>query len=313
MNQKPFGGSAAVAHTSETFVKVNGIELCYDSFGDATAPPLLLIMGLASQMIAWYDDFCAELARRGLYVLRFDNRDVGRSTRLEHAGVPDVTATFAAAMQGKSVDAPYNLSDMAADAIGLLDALQIERAHVVGASMGGAIAQTMAIEHPERMYTLTSIMSTTGAPDLPPPTPEAAAMLLKPPPANQAEYIESYVQTWQVFRGKNFPLDEALDRERAAKNFARGLYPPGVARQLAATLASGSRREALKAVDLATLVIHGDADPLVQLACGEDTAKAVPKAKLLRIEGMGHALPISMWPQIIDAIAAHALQPRSVD
>lgn len=307
------GSSAAARRTGEAFAQANGIEICYDTFGDPADPPLLLIMGLAAQMIAWYDDFCIELARRGLYVVRFDNRDVGRSTHFDHAGLPDTAAAFGAAMQGKPVNAPYRLSDMAADAAGLLDALQIERAHMVGASMGGAIAQTLAIERPERMLTLTSIMSTTGAPGLPPPTPEAAAMLLKPTPTSQAAYLDSYAQTLKVLRGKGFALDEALDRERAARNFERGLNPAGVARQLVAILASGSRREALKAVDLATLVIHGDADPLVPPACGVDTAKAVPNAKLLRIAGMGHALPISAWPQIIDAIAAHALHRRPAD
>jgi pimeloyl-ACP methyl ester carboxylesterase len=295
-----------VPRTREAFARSNGIELCYDTFGDAAAPPLLLIMGLAAQMIAWDDEFCTALARRGLRVIRFDNRDIGRSTHFAHAGVPDVGAALMAVMQGKPATAPYLLSDMAADAVGLLDTLQIDRAHVVGASMGGAIAQTLAIEHPARLHTLTSIMATTGAPGLPPPTPEAVAVLLKPTPSDQAGYFESYVQTWKVLRAGSFPLDEARDLTRAGQNFARGLNPPGVARQLAAVLASGSRRDALTAVKLPTLVIHGDADPLVPVACGVDTANAVPAAKLLLIKGMGHALPISMWPQIIDAISEHA-------
>lgn len=299
-----------IPHTPETFVKSNGIEICYDTFGDPAAPPVLLIMGLAAQMIAWYEPFCAELAARGLYVVRFDNRDVGRSTIFDHAGVPDIAAAFFKVMQGKPVAAPYRLSDMAADVVGLLDALNIPRAHVVGASMGGAIAQTLAIEHPARLLTMTSIMSTTGAPGLPPPTLEAAAMLLKPTPKDQESYYAGYVQTWKVLRGKgSFPLDEAQDLERAARNFARGLHPAGVARQLTAILASGSRREALAAVKLPTLVMHGDIDPLVPVACGVDTANAVPNAKLLRIPGMGHVLPIAMWPQIIEAIATHVLQP----
>ena len=287
--------------------KANGIELCFDTFGDPAAPPLVLIMGLAAQMIAWDDDFCAALAARGYRVVRFDNRDIGESTWFADAAVPDVQAAFMAAMQGKPVQAPYLLSDMAKDVVGLLDALDMESAHIVGASMGGAIAQTLAIHHPERVRTLTSIMATSGAPGLPPPTPEAMAMLFRPPPTTQAAYFEGYVQTWNLLRAGSFPLDEARDLTRAGQNFARGLNPAGVARQLVAIVASGSRKGALAGVRVPTLVIHGDVDPLVPLACGVDVAESVPDAKLLVIKGMGHALPISMWPQIIDAIAAHAV------
>lgn len=293
--------------TEPALAKANGIELCWDSFGDAQAPPLLLIMGLAAQMIAWDDEFCSQLAGRGYHVIRFDNRDIGLSTRFDAAGLPDVAAAFMAAMQGQSVKAPYLLRDMADDAVGLLDALGIARAHVVGASMGGAIGQTLAIHHASRLRSLTSIMATTGAPGLPPPTPQALQMLFKPTPLDQAGYFESYVQTWKVLRAGSFPLDEARDLARAGQNFARGLNPAGVARQLAAILASGSRKQALAGVTVPTLVLHGDADPLVPLACGIDTAESVPGAKLQIIAGMGHALPISMWPQIIDAIAAHAV------
>ncbi len=285
----------------------NGIELCWDSFGDRGKPPLLLIMGLAAQMIAWDDEFCAQLARRGYWVVRFDNRDIGLSTRFDAAGLPDVPAAFMAAMQGRPVQAPYLLRDMADDAVGLMDALGIASAHVVGASMGGAIGQTLAIHHPSRLRSLTSIMATTGEPGLPPPTPQATAVLFKPTPLDEAGYFESYAQTWKVLRAGRFPLDEARDLARAGQNFARGLNPAGVARQLVAILASGSRKPALAAVRVPTLVIHGDADPLVPLACGIDTAESVPGAKLKVIKGMGHALPISMWPQIIDAIAAHAV------
>ena len=293
--------------TPAAIAQANGIALCYDTFGDPLAPPLLLIMGLASQMIAWDDEFCAQLAARGYRVIRFDNRDIGLSTHFTEAGVPDVTAAFMAAMQGKPVSAPYLLSDMADDAVGLLDALGIDKAHVVGASMGGAIGQTLAIRHAQRLRTLTSIMATTGAPGLPPPTPEALAMLFKPTPTDQAAYFESYRQTWKLLRAGSFPLDEARDLARAGQIFARGLNPAGVARQLTAIVASGSRKEALAAVRVPTLVIHGDADPLVPVACGVDTAGSIPNASLLIIEGMGHALPITLWPRIIDAIAAHAV------
>ena len=295
-----------VQRTPPALAKANGIELCYDTFGDPQAPPMILVMGLATQMIAWDEEFCGLLAGHGYFVVRFDNRDIGLSTRFEAGGVPDVQAAFMAAMQGKPIAAPYLLSDMADDVVGLMDALGIRSAHVVGASMGGAIAQTLAIDHPDRLRSLTSIMSSSGAADLPPPTPAALANLLRPVPTDQAGYLESYVRTWKLLRVGSFPLDEARDLSRAGQNFARGLNPAGVARQLVAVLASGSRREALGAVRTPTLVIHGDVDPLVPLDCGRDVAASVPGAKLLVIEGMGHALPISMWRRIIDAIANHA-------
>jgi pimeloyl-ACP methyl ester carboxylesterase len=298
---------ANAQRTAPAQASANGIELCYDTFGAADAPPILLIMGMASQMIAWPDDFCAGLAARGYRVIRFDNRDIGLSTSFDAAGVPDIGAALAAALQGKPVDAPYRLSDMAADAAALLDALGIDRAHVVGASMGGAIAQTMAIERPERLRTLTSIMATTGAPGLPPPTPSAMAVLLKPPVTTLEGYIDSYAQTWKVLRAGSFPEDEALDRSRAEQVFARGLNPAGAARQLAAILASGSRKAALAGVRVPTLVIHGDADPLVPLACGVDTAESVAGARLVVVPGMGHALPIAALTYIIDTIAEHAV------
>ena len=296
--------------SAPAFVQANGISICYQCFGDAHAPPLVLIMGLAGQMIAWEDDFCAQLAERGFRVIRFDNRDVGQSTHFDAAGLPGMGAAFAAALAGRPFAAPYLLADMAADTFGLMDALGIASAHVVGASMGGAIAQIMAIEQPHRVRTLTSIMSTTGAPDLPPPTPQALSVLFDQPQSfDQAAYLRTYLQTWQVLRGPGFSADDARDLERAGQSFARGVDPAGIARQLAAVLASGSRREALRGVRVPTLVIHGRNDPLVPLACGIDTARAVPGAELLVIDGMGHALPIALWPRIIDAIARHASKP----
>ncbi len=176
---------SAVQRSAAAMARANGIELCHDTFGDRGAPPLVLIMGLAGQMIAWDDEFCAQLAARGLYVVRFDNRDIGLSTRFDHAGLPDIPAALAAAMQGRRSPRPIGSSDMADDAVGLLDALGLDSAHVVGASMGGAIAQTLAIRHPARLRSLTSIMATTGAPGLPPPTPQAMAVLLSPPRATR--------------------------------------------------------------------------------------------------------------------------------
>jgi pimeloyl-ACP methyl ester carboxylesterase len=291
---------------NSSLVPANGIELCYDAFGERTAPPLLLIMGLAAQMIAWDEAFCEQLAARGYFVIRFDNRDIGRSTRFPQHGTPDLMALLGQALMGKPIAAPYTLRDMAADGAGLLDALGIERAHVVGASMGGAIGQEMVTHFADKVRTLTSIMSSTGSPSLPQATPEAMAVLLAPPPKDRDSYFESYKRTWAVLRGPGFPLDEARDLERAARAWDRGLNPPGVARQLAAILASGDRTAALASVRVPTLVIHGDADPLVRHQGGVATAKAIPGARLVTIKGMGHALPISMWPQLIDAIAEHA-------
>jgi pimeloyl-ACP methyl ester carboxylesterase len=295
-----------LAHQPPQMARSNGIELCYEIFGADDAEPMLLIMGLGAQMIHWDDEFCQQLAARGFRVIRFDNRDIGKSTRL--SGGKRLTAGELLKLRflGIPVAAPYKISDMANDVIGLLDTLGIRSAHLVGASMGGMIAQEIAISSPERVRSLTSIMSTTGNPKLPQPTREASAMLLAPPPATRDEFIARFAQTWKILRAGSFPLDEAKDRDRAERTYARGLNPPGVGRQLRAILASGSRKERLKSVKAPTLVIHGTVDPLVRPAGGKDTAASIPGAKLLMIEGMGHALPIPMWPQIIGAIADHA-------
>lgn len=292
--------------SSPLYAQANGIRICYDTFGDRTGAPLLLVMGLAGQMIAWDEEFCRRLAAHGYFVVRYDNRDIGLSTRFSEAGVPDIMGLIGQALQGKPVTAPYILRDMAADAIGLLDALGIETAHVVGMSMGGAIGQEMAINFAPRLRTFTSIMATTGDPSLPQAKPEALAVLMAPPPKTKEEYVQSFLRNWQVLRGPGFLDDDARDPARADANFARGLNPAGVARQLAAIIASGNRTAALQKVAVPTLVIHGDADPLVPVECGVATAKAIPGAKLIRIPRMGHALPIAMWPQIIEAIATHA-------
>ena len=286
--------------------RANGIELEYETFGRPEDPALLLVMGLGAQMILWREEFCDALATRGLHVVRFDNRDVGRSTWFDDAGMPDVLAALAATGQGQPVRAPYQLRDMAADAAGLLDALDIDAAHVAGASMGGMIAQTLAIEHPARVRTLTSIMSTTGHPDLPAATPAAMTALLTPAPTEREAAIERGVEFWRTIGSPGFPADEDEIRAQAARAFDRGVNPAGVARQLVAILASGHRRDALGAVRAPTLVIHGADDPLIPAPAGRDTAAAVPDAELLLIEGMGHDLPRALWPRIVDAIAKHA-------
>ena len=282
----------------------NGIEIAYETFGAPEGRPLLLIMGLAVQMILWDDHFCAALASRGHRVIRFDNRDVGLSTKCDWAGMPDAAAAMQAALLGERVDAPYTLRDMAADAVGLLDALGIAAAHVVGASMGGMIAQAMAIADPARLLSLTSIMSSTGDRSLPTARPAAAAVLLLPVVTGRAANVERAVQVFRTIGSPGFPFDEARVRELAARSYDRCFHPAGVARQLVAILASGSRRPALAAVTVPTLVIHGRDDPLVPVEAGLDTAEAVPGAELLVIDGMGHDLPRAVWPLIVDRISA---------
>ena len=291
--------------------RANGIELEYDTTGDPGAPPLLLVMGLGAQMIAWDDELCERFAARGFWVIRFDNRDVGLSTKVEGPEGFSVPAAIGAALSGGKVDAPYLLTDMADDAFGLLDELGIERAHVVGASMGGMIAQTMAIAHPERVATLTSIMSTTGNQDVGNATPEALAILMASPPSSREDYVANAVTTSRLLHGTVLPFDEARAAHRAATSFDRGYYPVGVGRQLVAILASGDRTPSLAGCRVPTLVVHGDADPLVNHTGGVATAEAVPGAELLTIEGMGHDLPVEKWDEVVDAVVAHTAKAEA--
>jgi pimeloyl-ACP methyl ester carboxylesterase len=284
----------------------NGISIEYDTFGDPAASPLLLVMGLGAQMIAWDPAFCESLAGRGYHVVRFDNRDVGLSEKFESAGVPNMSELMAARERGETPPAAYNLADMADDAAGLLDALEVPSAHVVGASMGGMIVQVMATRHPSRVRTMTSIMSTTGAPGLPASKPEAQQALFTPAPSDREGFIEHTVRTSKTIGSAPHLLEESRLRTLAAARYDRCYYPVGIARQMAAVMASGSRREALASCTVPTLVIHGRVDPLVPVEGGIDTAEAIPGAKLMIIEDMGHDLPRALWPQIVDAIAAHA-------
>lgn len=295
-----------LSHQGPQFARANGIDICYEIFGEPTAEPMLLIMGLGAQMVLWDDDFCERLAARGFRVIRFDNRDIGQSSKMSGGKRLTPLELLKLRFLKIPVAAPYKLSDMALDTICLMDVLGIRSAHLVGASMGGMIAQEIAITFPERVRSLTSIMSTTGNPKVPPPTREASAMLMAPPPATKEEYLERFAQTWKLLRVGRFPEDEARDRARAERCYSRGLNPAGVGRQLRAIFASGSRKERLRNVKAPTLVIHGTVDPLVHPMGGKDTAASISGAKLLMIEGMGHALPLPMWPQIIDAIATHA-------
>ena len=297
---------SSIAHQGPQIARANGIDICYEIFGDPKAQPMLLIMGLGAQMVLWDDDFCEQLAARSFRVIRFDNRDIGQSSKLSGGTRLSPLELLKLRFLKIPVAAPYKLTDMARDTTGLMDVLGIRSAHLVGASMGGMIAQEIAISDAERVRSLTSIMSTTGNPKVPPPTREAAALLMAPPPATKEEYLVRFAQTWKLLRVGSFPEDEARDRDRAERIYARGLNPAGVGRQLRAILASGNRKERLRQVKAPTLVIHGTVDPLVRPEGGKDTAASIPDAKLLMIEGMGHAIPVPMWPRIIDAIATHA-------
>jgi len=295
-----------VPYQAESKVRANDIEIAYDSFGEPGAPPLVLIMGFTAQMIMWDEGFCEGLARRGYRVIRFDNRDVGHTTWFTEAGTPKIGAVVAAMLRGEPVQVPYKLIDMAEDTLGLMDVLGIESAHVVGMSMGGMIAQTLAVHYPERVRTLASLSSTTGHPGLPQATPEAWGTLIKPAPMNLVGFIEHAVPVWRIINGPLVTIDEKFVRERARRTFERGVSLDGYARQMAAITASGSRRKVLQSVRIPALVIHGDADPLLPPAHGIDTAEAIPAAKLHIVKGMGHDIPAAFWPELIEAIAGHA-------
>lgn len=276
------------------------ITIAYERLGDPTAPPVLLIMGLGAQMIAWPDEFCALLVGHGLQVIRFDNRDVGKSTHLSDAPVPNVMA----AMAGDPSSASYTLSDMAADAVGLLDALGLDSAHLVGASMGGMIAQTIAIEHRSRVRSLTSIMSTTGDRSVGQPNPVALSAMAGLPPASRDDVIEQFVRVFKVIASPGYPLDEAALRDRGGRAYDRAHDPLGVMRQAVAVIASGDRTSQLRSLDLPTLVIHGATDLMCDVSGGRATAAAIAGAELLVFEGMGHDLPRALWPEMTARIAA---------
>ena len=284
-------------------VQTNGIEIAYESFGPDTGRPLLLVMGLGTQMLAWPEGFCELLVDRGFHVVRFDNRDVGLSTHLHDAPLPDVMASLG----GDTSSASYALEDMADDAVGLLDGLGLPSAHVVGASMGGMIAQTMAIRHQDRVRSLTSIMS-TPSPAIGAATPEAIGVLLAPPATNREEEVQRVVAAYRVVGSPGYELDVEWLSDISGTAYDRSFDPTGVARHLVAVHASGDRTAALAGVTAPTLVIHGDSDPLVQLAGGQATAAAIPGSELMVLPGMGHNFPRELWPTVVDAIARVADQ-----
>jgi pimeloyl-ACP methyl ester carboxylesterase len=285
--------SAEVLHTA-----VGDIDIAYNTLGKATDPPVLLIAGLGGQLIAWDDAFCQELVDRGLFVIRFDNRDVGLSSHLAGGSLPDPSATA-----GGAQAAPYTLAKMAADAAGLIDNLGLDSAHVVGLSLGGMIAQILAIECPERVRSLTSIMSTTGNDRVGQPTDAARALLLSPPVSTRAGAMDRSVLFNRAVGSPAYRIDETELRDRAARAFDRAFDPQGVVRQLVAAVTTPDRTEDLHRLDLPTLVIHGAEDQLIAVSGGKATAEAIPGAELVVIDGMGHDLPRPLWPLVVERIA----------
>ncbi len=285
----------------------SGIDIAYERFGDPGAPPVLLIMGAGAQLINWPEGFCRELVDRGLHVIRFDTRDAGRSTHFPDAPVPD----FPAALAGDFSSASYTLSDLAADTVGLLDALGLTGAHLVGSSMGGMIAQMIAIEYPDRVRSLTSMMSTTGQPGV----GEADFTMfadLGAPPQDRAPFIDWQVRALRLAASPAFPFDETAAAERSGRVFDRGYDPLGIQRQGLAVLATGDRTERLRSLRVPTLVVHGTADIVCDISGGHATAAAVPDAELLILEGMGHGLPEELWPELASRIGELVHHAESV-
>ena len=288
-------------------IEANGLTIHYDEHGDPSDPPMLLVMGLGAQMILWPIELVEALAAHGFRVIRYDNRDIGLSEKMEGAKAPGMVRQMLFTRLGFRPRVPYTLADMADDGIGLLDALGIDKAHVVGASMGGMIAQLMAIHHADRLLSLTSIMSTTGNPKLPPAEKHAIKALTKRPASLEEEVlVEHGLNIVNAIGSPGYPPDPERQRRRVIEGIRRSVYPPGLPRQLAAIIDDGDRRERLKQVTTPTLVLHGEDDPLVKLPAGQDTAAAIPGAKLTTFPGWGHDLPLALVEPIADAIAEHA-------
>jgi pimeloyl-ACP methyl ester carboxylesterase len=290
---------------AESYCRVGEIEICYETFGDPGDPAILLIMGLGTQMLAWHEDFCTQLADHGYFVIRHDNRDIGRSTHLDGAPVPSLVQ-----LARRDRNSPYTLADMAGDSIGVLDHLGIEQAHIVGASMGGMIAQTLAIRYPQRALSLVSIMSNTGSFWSGQPALAMYAVLLKPSPRDRERFIEHGVEMFTKIGGSGYEPDIEDLRDIATRSYDRGHDPRGSQRQLWAIVADRDRTPDLRRLKLPATVIHGAEDKLVRPSGGRTTANAIPGATLLEIQGMGHGLPRGAWPQIVGAIAETAARVR---
>jgi pimeloyl-ACP methyl ester carboxylesterase len=285
-------------------INANNISIEFETFGEPDAKPLLLVMGLGAQMVAWDEIFCQQLADAGHFVIRYDNRDVGLSTYFHDHGVPDFKELAVELLTNGSAKVPYTLDDMAVDGISLMDELGIEQAHICGASLGGMIVQAMAINHPDRILSMTSIMSTTGNPDLPPANPEAMEALNSERVDDPEHAMNRAVAASKVIGSTGFERDEERIRHKALESYNRAYNPDGVVRQMAAVMTHGDRRPGLNELKLPCLVIHGDIDPLVPVTGGHDTHQNVPDAELMIIKGMGHDLPKGAWSQIVKGVAS---------
>ena len=295
---------------SERFADVGrGVQLCYETFGDPAAPPLLLVHGLGTQMIAWPEAFVQRFVDAGMYVVRFDNRDIGRSWRAKGVRPPKAWQL----LTGRISDENYTLTDMTRDTAGLIDALGLEPVHVVGASMGGMIAQTLAAQYPERVASLTSMISTTGARGKGRPTPSTMRLLLSAPPNDEELVAERAVRMYRHVGSRGYPFDEESVRDVARRSYRRGFHPAGTGRQLGAIIKSGDRTKEIARITAPTLVIHGDHDPLVNPSGGRATARAIPGARLETIVGMGHDLPAGAFDQISGLILEHVAKASAVE
>lgn len=294
-------------------VEANGIRIEYDTFGEASGRPLLLVMGLGQPMLVWHEGFCRLLADRGHFVVRFDNRDSGLSTTFEEAPAASALATAFRFWTGRPLRSPYSLENMVDDTAGLLDAIGLERAHLVGASMGGIISQAFAAKYPRRTASLTSIMANTGNPRHSMPKPNALWVSLRRPPAERQAFVEYSVRLWRTIGSPGFPFREEYIRRRSAEIHDRGYCPSGLARQLVAVAAAGDRRRDLARITRPTLVLHGEADPLIPVAAGRETASVIPGARLLTFAGMGHDIPFELWPRVVDEISSHVERASAAD
>jgi pimeloyl-ACP methyl ester carboxylesterase len=294
-----------VPHQTEKLIDTNGIQLNYDSFGCQSDPAILLIMGLATQMIYWDESFCRMLAAQGFWVIRFDNRDVGKSTWLKGMSKPSTLSLAANALFNRPVGAAYVLEDMVADTIGLMDGLHIKQAHLVGASMGGMIAQALAIKAPKRVISLTSIMSTTGNRSLPKPSLRFGLKMFSSPPKDEKAFLPHAMKIWQVLHGEHYEFDAKRISDLINHAVKRGVNLAGSTRQLAAIVDSPDRTPELNRLDVPSLVIHGDADPLVPIDGGYATASAIPNARMKICKGMGHTIPSALYTDISQAIIEH--------
>jgi len=286
----------------ERVVQANGIEIAYETYGDPRDPPLVMIIGLGLQLVHWDPDLCRQLAGEGFYVVVFDNRDSGHSSKIEGAGTPSIWA----ALVGWNRTGSYRLGDMADDTVGLLDELEIGRAHLLGVSLGGMIAQTVSSRHPSRVSSLASLMSTTGSRRVGLPRFRALRVLLRRPPAGRDQYIDHFVRAFRAIGSPAFPATDARMRDLAATGYDRGYHPRGVMRQLLAVTFSGNRTATLRNLDVPTVVIHGREDPMLRISAGRATAAAIPGAELVEIAGMGHDLPSEVWPTVINAVVRNA-------